>query len=72
MEDQTDALLDATTALIPPLLTGIEIMSHAGRHMHPPNIPQLIGEIEPYREPVKQGLATFQATDWPQHLHGFV
>ena len=72
MEDQTDALLDATTALIPPLLTGIEIMSHAGRHMHPPNIPQLIGEIEPYREPVKQGLATFQATTWPEHLEGFV
>ncbi len=67
----TDALLDATTALIPPVLTGIEIMGHAGRHMHPPNIPALISEIEPYREPVKAGLEAFQAAEWPEHLAGF-
>ncbi len=67
----TDVLLDATTALIPPLLTGIEVMGHAGRHMHPPNIPALIGEIEPYREPLVTGLETFATADWPEHLAGF-
>ncbi len=70
--DDTDALLDATTALIPPLLTAIDVLSHAGRHMHPPNIPQLMTEVEPYRAPLMQGLEQFVATDWPEHLQGFV
>ena len=70
--DDTDPLLDATTALIPPLLTAIDVLSHAGRHMHPPNIPQLITEVEPYRAPLVEGLEAFVQVDWPQHLQGFV
>lgn len=70
--DNTDELLEATTALIPPLLTGIDVMSHAARHLHPPNIEQLAQEIQPYREPVKQGLAQFEQVTWPGHLSGFV
>ncbi|MEE4282299.1 MAG: hypothetical protein V2I41_10170, partial [Pseudomonadales bacterium] len=70
--DNTDELLEATTALIPPLLMGIEVMGHAARHLHPPNIAQLAQEILPYREPVKQGLAQFIAAAWPEHLAGFV
>lgn len=69
--DATDELLDATTALIPPLLTGIDILGHAGRHMHPPNIPDLAQQIASYRAPVKEGLETFKAVDWPEHLQGF-
>ena len=70
--DDTDTLLEATTSLIPPLLTGIDVLAHAGRHMHPPNIPQLMGEIEPYRAPVVAGLDEFMAVAWPDHLSGFV
>jgi len=69
--NDTDVLLDATTALVPPLLTGIDVLGHAGRHMHPPNIPQLIGEIEPYRAPLAEGLEAFNAVQWPEHLQGF-
>ena len=72
MEENTDPLLDATTALIPPLLTAIDVLQHAGRHMHPPNIPDLVEKIEPYRTPLKEGLEAFSATDWPDHLSGFV
>ncbi len=72
MNDETDPLLEATTALIPPLLTGIDMMSHAGRHMHPPNVPSLAQQLEPFRQPVKDGLETFDATDWPDHLQHFV
>lgn len=70
--DDTDELLDATTALIPPLLTAIDVLSHAGRHLHPPNIPQLLQEVEPYRAPLQEGLGAFKAVDWPAHLQGFV
>ncbi len=69
--DNNDVLLEATTALIPPLLTGIDVLAHAGRHMHPPNIPQLIEELTPYRAPLKEGIQVFEATDWPEHLQGF-
>lgn len=71
MED-IDPLLEATTALIPPLLTAIDVLQHAARHMHPPNIPQLVQELEPYRGPLKEGIATFEGVDWPEHLQGFV
>ncbi len=70
--NDTDELLDATTALIPPLLTAIDVLSHAGRHLHPPNIPQLISEVEPYRKPLQEGLAMFTAVAWPEHLQAFV
>ena len=69
--DENDPLLDATTALIPPLLTSIDILSHAGRHMHPPNIPQLIDELTPYRAPLVEGIEQFSQVSWPEHLQGF-
>ncbi len=70
MED-TDPLLEATTALIPPLLTAIEVLSHAGRHMHPPNLPNLMEQLQPYRAPLKEGMETFAAVTWPEHLQSF-
>ena len=70
--DDTDAMLEATTSLIPPLLAAIDVLTHAGRHMHPPNIAALAQEIEPFRTPVKEGLASFSEVDWPDHLKGFV
>ena len=71
MDENEHPLLEATTAAVPPLLTAIDILSHAGRHMHPPNIPQLAEQIEPYRQPLIDGLEVFNATDWPEHLTGF-
>ena len=34
-----DALLDATMAMVPPLLTALEALAFAGRHLHPPQLP---------------------------------
>lgn len=70
-EENTDVLLEATTAVVPSLLTGIDVLQRAGRHMHPPNVLALGQEIEPFREPVKAGLAQFKGIDWPDHLAGF-
>ena len=72
MDDQdTDTLLDATTAVVPPLLTGIDVMQRVGRFMHPPNVAALVGEVEPYRAPLKEGLEHFNGIEWPEHLQGF-
>lgn len=71
MMAETDALLDATTALIPPLLNGLEALNYAGRHMHPPNLVSLVESVKPYREPLKQGIAVFDEIEWPEHLARF-
>ena len=70
-EQDTDVLLNATTALVPAMLTAIDLLQHAGRHLHPPRIAQLAGEVEPYRQPLKDGLEQFDAVAWPEHLTGF-
>ena len=41
MTEATEPLLDATTALLPPLLTALETLEQAGRHLYPSNIPTL-------------------------------
>jgi phospholipase/carboxylesterase len=68
MDDRTDELLDATTALIPPLLTALDALTHAGRHLHPPQLPALAEQMAGFAPPLTDGLRRFQAVDWPNHL----
>lgn len=69
--DETDVLLEATTALIPPLLTGLDGLAYVGRHLHPPDLPKLVPEIGAFREPIARGLEVFTAVTWPDHLSAF-
>ncbi len=71
MADDTDALLDATTALIPPLLQGLEALAHAGRQLNPPDLPALVQEVGVFQAPLADGLALFAAVRWPEHLQTF-
>ena len=66
-----DALLDAISALLPPVMTGLEALGHIGRHLHPPNLPQLAGAVASMAAPVADGLERFRATDFPEHLRDF-
>ena len=70
-EPDTDALLDATTALIPPLLSALDALAYVGRHLHPPALMELVPGIEQFREPVAAGLEAFRAVAWPEHLSQF-
>ena len=69
--DADDLLMDATTALIPPLLTAIDVLTQAGRYLQPQNIAALATEVAPHQGPLQNALETFTAVDWPQHLQGF-
>jgi len=71
MTDETDELLDATTALIPPLLMALDALSYAGRHLHPPNLKNVVGAITQFQPPVAEGVEQFEAVEWPEHLAGF-
>ncbi len=70
-QSDTDTLLDATTALIPPLLTALDALAYAGRHLHPPALAELVPGVARFREPLAEGLTAFQAIDWPEHLTRF-
>ncbi len=69
--DDTDALLEATTALVPPLLRGLEALTFAGRHLHPPELAALVAQVGGFRAPLAEGLARFGAVVWPERLQAF-
>ena len=69
---ETDELLDATTALIPPLLTAVDALRAAGRHMHPPMLPELVEAIRPQHGGLVEGFELFKTVTWPEHLETFV
>jgi phospholipase/carboxylesterase len=71
MSDQTDELLDATTALLPPLLGALDALSAAGRRLHPQDVRAIAQALRPFQAPLAEGRNAFAETDWPEHLTGF-
>jgi len=71
MADDTDELLDATTALVAPLLTALEALMQAGRHLNPPDVPALGEHLTQFQAPLTAGLTRFRAASWPEHLNVF-
>jgi phospholipase/carboxylesterase len=71
MADDNEALLDATTALVPPLLTALEALAFAGRHLHPPHLPRIAAVLESYAPPLRDGAGRFGAIAWPSDLQFF-
>ena len=71
MGDDTDPLLDATMAVMPPLLTALDALEHMGRHLHPPHIAELAALLAPLTEPLRDGRERFLGIAWPEHLEGF-
>lgn len=71
MAEDTDPLLDATMGLLPPLLTAMDALEYAGRHLHPPNVAELAAALGPMTQPLVDGRAAFLDAQWPEHLAGF-
>lgn len=71
MTQDTDVLLEATMALVPPLLTALDALGHAGRHLHPQSLEHLIPQIEGFGGPLRQGLDMFEEIAWPPRLERF-
>jgi hypothetical protein len=67
----TDELLEATTALILPLLHALDALNQAGRLMHPPALQEVVAAIAPYRDPLEEGRQVFTQAQWPEHLEAF-
>ena len=69
--DDTDELLEATTALIPALLSALDALAYAGRHLHPSNLTDLVAGVSGFQTPLAEGLVVFEAVSWPEHLSRF-
>ena len=69
--DSADPLLDATTALVPPLLVSLEALAHASRHLHPPYLADVVASLDGIEETLMSGIAQFNAVEWPEQLAGF-
>ena len=61
----TEELLEATTALILPLLHALDALGQAGRFMHPPELAEVCAAIAQYREPLEAGRQTFAQASGP-------
>lgn len=66
-----DELLDAISGALPPMLTALHGLDHAGRHLHPPNLAALAQAVAPTAQPLREGLERFDATAFPEHLAAF-
>jgi len=64
-------VLEATTALLAPLLNALDSLQFAGRHLHPPVLDTLVTHVEPLLEPLTTAQKRFQQIDWPEHLTEF-
>ena len=71
MGQDTDVLLEATMALVPPVLTALDALAHAGRHLQPQSLEQLVPQMDAFGEPLRQGLEMFEGVAWPPHLERF-
>ena len=71
MSEDSDELLDATLAVVPALLTALEALGYAGRHLHPPHINQVVEQVAQFRAPLAAGVEAFKEVSWPEHLGRF-
>jgi len=67
----SDALIDAITNLLSPLLNAMEALSYVGRHFHPPQLADLVASVAEVDLPLRQGLEQFCGLAWPEHLGAF-
>lgn len=66
-----DELLDAIGGVLPPILNALDALGEVGRHLHPPNLGALNDAVVERVDPVRDGLAHFRETEFPDHFSGF-
>jgi len=71
MDTANDDLLDATTALVPVLMSSLEALAWVGRHLHPPELPALAGALVEFDERLAAARTQFAAVNWPEALTEF-
>lgn len=65
---QDDAILDALEDFVPPLLTALEAIGRAQRHLHPAHLKALEEGLAPHRDELQSARERFAETQWQGDL----
>ena len=69
--NENEALIDAISDLLSPLLDSMEALNYVSRNLHPPNLGNLVTGVENVDEALRRGLKHFRNQKWPEHLSCF-
>ncbi|MGX1197795.1 phospholipase/carboxylesterase [Parvibaculum sp. MBR-TMA-1.3b-4.2] len=69
--EKQEAMLEAITATVPPLLHALDALGHIARHVHPPSFASLIDQMGEPDEPLRQAIGPFREAEWPEAMAGF-
>ncbi len=71
MDAEQERLFQGVVGLLSPLLTALDVLARVGRHLHPPDLGDLVAAVAPYREPLNEAFAQFEALRFPEYLRDF-
>jgi len=66
--NENEALIDAISDLLLPLLNSMEALNYVSRNLHPPNLGNLVTGVENVDTALRRGLKHFRNQKWPEHL----
>ena len=69
---KNEALIDAISDLLSPLLNSMETLNYVSRNFHPPDLGNLVTGVEDVDAALRRGLKHFQNQKSPEHLSCFV
>jgi phospholipase/carboxylesterase len=56
---------------VPPLISTLDALAYVGRHLHPPDLPDLVQAVSDLDRPLAAARAVFETLEWPQGLAFF-
>jgi len=71
MDAEQEHLFEGVVGLLSPLMTALDVLARAGRHLHPPDLGDIVVAVAPYREPLNEAFAIFKTLQFPDHLRNF-
>ena len=71
MDAEQERLFEGVVGLLSPLMTGLDVLARAGRHLHPPDLNDIVAAVAPFREPLNQAFTHFKTLQIPDHLRNF-
>ena len=70
-EKPSDDLLETISEILPPLLNSLEALGFVARHLHPPQLEQVMDNVGDVDGALRSKLPGFQAAAWPEGLVPF-
>lgn len=68
MSEQNETLHYEIDAALAPLLTALDVLAFISRHMHPPDLPEIVSAMGLADGPVREQMAALAGRVWPEHL----